>query len=162
MLTIEENRILSEHASKTDFLNKMSALCNEGAEFLVPDLHILYGFKMNVLLQFYSRAGKGEWGFSISGWWGWGGGECWCRFCTQTSHLQGGSLEGIPGRRDPWRAAHIAQVLFALPSGFSLPTTQAETQHYAASATAGRQAAHNLSRHRNCYYLPCHSTESSP
>lgn len=48
----------------------MSALCNEGAEFLVPDLHILYGFKMNVLLQFYSRAGKGEWGFSISGWWG--------------------------------------------------------------------------------------------
>lgn len=73
----------------------------------------------------------------------------------------------VPGG-DPWQEgplesyAHIAQVLFALPSGFSLPTTQAETQHYAASATAGRQAAHNLSRHRNCYYLPCHSTESSP
>lgn len=66
-------------------------------------------------------------------------------------------------REDPGRrAAHVAQVLFALRSGFSLPTTQAETQHYSAIATAGRQAAHHLSQRRNCYYLSCHSTESSP
>lgn len=43
-------------------------------------------------------------------------------------------------REDPGRrTAHVAQVLFALCSGFSLPTTQAETQHYSAIATAGRQ-----------------------
>lgn len=55
---------LSKHAFKTDFLNKISTIiCNEGAERFVPNFHILYGFKTNILLRLYSQAGKGKGAF---------------------------------------------------------------------------------------------------
>lgn len=60
MLVTDEKISLSEHASKTDFLNKISTICSEGAERFVPDFHILYGFKINILLRLYSQAGKGK------------------------------------------------------------------------------------------------------
>lgn len=58
MLATDGKISLSEHAFKTDFLNKINTICNEGAECFVPDFHILYGFKINILLSFYLQAGK--------------------------------------------------------------------------------------------------------
>lgn len=64
MLATDEKISLSKNAFKTDFLNKISTIiCNEGAERFVPDFHILYGFKTNILLRLYSQAGKGAFPF---------------------------------------------------------------------------------------------------
>lgn len=63
MLAIDKNISLSEHAFKADSLNKISAICNEGAELFVLNFHILDGFKINVLLWFYLQVEKGKLGF---------------------------------------------------------------------------------------------------
>lgn len=51
---------LSERSFKADFLNKISTIHQEGAECFVPTFHILYGFKINIILRIYSQARKGK------------------------------------------------------------------------------------------------------
>lgn len=61
LATDEKKKIsLSERSFKADFLNKISTICQEGAECFVPTFHILYGFKINIMLKIYSQAGKGK------------------------------------------------------------------------------------------------------
>lgn len=59
MLATDGKISLSEHSFKADFLNKISTIHQERAECFVPTFHILYGFKINIILRIYSQAGKG-------------------------------------------------------------------------------------------------------
>lgn len=77
----------------------------------------------------------------------------------------GGGTPGNPRfeKKCPLFCPELQLMLHCSPTGFS---PCAQTQYYRARATAGGRAgsspAHNLSRHQNYYYLPCHGIESGP